>query len=82
MANPNAPEPGATCERLVLVYSDGSMGVMPANAPTSSAMREAEEVDANETDPAHLTRIFRARVELLDEIPQERLDRAAKRAAQ
>ena len=44
-------------ERLALLFSDGSLLVLPEAANLKQARREAVECDENEQDPAKFTRV-------------------------
>ena len=43
--------------RFALLYSDGSVGILRAEASLDEARKEREWVDRNERDPRHLTKI-------------------------
>ncbi|MGJ0505644.1 MAG: hypothetical protein ACR652_00630 [Methylocystis sp.] len=53
-------------DRLALVYSDGSFGVLSEGTTIETAREEREFCDRNEHDPQHLTKIARVQVTILD----------------
>lgn len=68
-------------EGLALLYSDGSMGVLPSGADLEQARREARESDVNETDPSHFTQLVRVRIEITEhlDVPERDRERASGR---
>jgi len=49
--------PAGIAERLGLLFSDGSLLILPEAADVTQARREATSCDENEKDPAKFTRI-------------------------
>lgn len=62
--------------RLALLYSDGSMGVLPLETSIERAWEHAADADRNERNPAHFTKVARVSIQI-----EETLSRPAKDAA-
>lgn len=63
--------------RLGLLFSDGSLNVLPSTAGMDQARREACECDEGEKDLAHLTKIVRVEIAISEEIETPALAPAA-----
>lgn len=50
--------------RLALLYSDGSMGILPAETSVERAWEHAADADRNEHNPAHFTKVARVSVQI------------------
>jgi hypothetical protein len=64
MATSNQPRASGKFERLALLYSDGSIGILPADCTLNQAESEARFLEAGEHD--HLASIALVRLEVLD----------------
>lgn len=53
-------------EHLALLYSDGSLGVLRPGAAIEQAERDRAFSDDGERDPAHMTKIARVEVTVLE----------------
>lgn len=56
-------------ERLALIYSDGSMGVLKDGKTIEAAREEREFADAHQKDPMKLTKIALVRIEPVEFYP-------------
>lgn len=61
--------------RLALLYSDGSMGILSDGATEKSAREDAMFADANETDPAKMTKVVRVRLEITETLVEPKAPR-------
>lgn len=55
-------------EVLALLYSDGSAGILKADASVEDARAERKIADKNEIDRAQMTKIAKVRIELVEMI--------------
>lgn len=56
--------------RLALLYSDGSVGILPADADLAQAERDADFADLDDDDEAHRTRIARVTFAVMEILPR------------
>lgn len=50
--------------RLALLYSDGSIGVLPVDTSVDRAWDHAADADRNERNPAHFTKVARVSIHI------------------
>lgn len=55
-------------ERLGLQFSDGSFSIAPEKDTVQSLLVQREGDDRHETNPAHMTKVVRLRVEVVEVI--------------
>ena len=53
-------------ERIALLYSDGSIGIMPPATSIEKAREEAKDADHNETDPAYFTKVATIEINIVE----------------
>ena len=56
-------------ERLSLLYSDGSFGVLAEGTTVEKALDEVAFCDLNEKRPEHLTKLVIVRIEIIETVP-------------